>query len=179
MSGSSHPSSAAISLLSYSEYTSALDDLADVLWDCVDGGAAVNFVHPFTLADAKHFFRGLEKEVANGELLVLVARSEGRIVGMVHLAPAWQPNQPHRADVKKLLVHRNKRGQGLATALMERIEVEARARGRTLLTLDTGEGSDAYRIYRRLGWNELGMIPNYGLWPDGTPHGAVFFWKNL
>jgi GNAT superfamily N-acetyltransferase len=103
----------------------------------------------------------------------------GRIVGTVQLGLALPPNQPHRADVKKLLVHRSARGRGIGMALMTAAEEAARARGRTLLVLDTALGDDAERLYARAGWNRVGVIPGDALFPDGSPCDTVVFWKNL
>ena len=95
------------------------------------------------------------------------------------LIPAWSPNQPHRADISKLLVARRARRRGVAEALMAEAEVAARALGRTLLMLDTVEASDAERLYRRLGWTAYGVVPDFALLPDGRPWGCTFFYKAL
>ncbi|HEX3710400.1 MAG TPA: GNAT family N-acetyltransferase [Pseudolabrys sp.] len=157
----------------------ALDELAAVLEDCVAGGASVNFMPPFSRADAAAFFRGVVEEVARGDIVLLVARDGGRIIGTVQLGLATVPNQRHRADVKKMLVHRSARNRGIAAALMRHVEDEARARERTLLVLDTCVGSEAERLYVRAGWNRAGVVPGYALWPDGRPCDAAFFWKRV
>jgi GNAT superfamily N-acetyltransferase len=118
-------------------------------------------------------------EVARGETALLVARVGGRIVGTVQLGLALPPNQPHRAEVKKLLVHRSARGRGIGMALMTAAEEAARARGRTLLVLDTALGDNAERLYTRAGWNRVGVIPGYALFPDGSPCDTVVFWKQV
>jgi GNAT superfamily N-acetyltransferase len=115
----------------------ALDELAAVLEDCVAGGASVNFMPPFPREAAATFFRGVVKDVARGDIVLLAARDGGRIVGTVQLGLAMPPNQPHRADVKKLLVHRSGRERGVGAALMRQVENEAKSRGRMLLVLDT------------------------------------------
>lgn len=155
-----------------------LHGLARLLVDAVDSGAAVSFVPPLSVEDAEAWWRETLSETTDRSV-VLVARHGGRVVGSVQIHPAWAPNQPHRADLVKLLVHREARGTGLGTRLMNAVEVEARARGFRLLTLDAKSGGVAHRLYRRLGWTELGTIPDYALDPDGTPHDAVFFYKRI
>ena len=156
-----------------------LAQLAEVLVDCVAGGASVSFMPPFEHEDGKAFFTKIAGEVARGETALLVARVAGRIVGTVQLGLALPPNQPHRADVRKLLVHRSVRGRGIGMALMTAAEEAARARGRTLLVLDTALGDNAERLYTRAGWTRLGVIPNYALFPDGRPCDTVVFWKQV
>jgi GNAT superfamily N-acetyltransferase len=156
-----------------------LAELAEVLVDCVAGGASVNFMSPFGHDDAKAFFTKIAGEVARGEAALLVARVAGRIVGTVQLGLATPPNQPHRADIRKLLVHRSARGRGIGMALMSAAEEAARARGRTLLVLDTALGGDAERLYTRAGWTRVGVIPGYALFPDGSPCDTVYFWKQV
>jgi GNAT superfamily N-acetyltransferase len=152
-----------------------VDGLADVLFDCVDGGASVGYMAPFTREDAHAAMTGF----FDGRRIVLAAFDGDEVVGTAQLVPAPMPNQPHRADVAKVLVKRSARGRGVASALMERIEDEARARGFTVLVLDTVTGSDAYRLYARLGWQRVGPIPNYALTPDGAPCETTFFYKEL
>jgi GNAT superfamily N-acetyltransferase len=154
-------------------------ELAEVLVDCVAGGASVSFMPPFEHEDAKTFFTKIAGEVARGETALLVARLDGRIVGTVQLGLALPPNQPHRADVRKLLVHRSARGRGIGMALMSAAENAARARGRTLLVLDTALAGAADRLYTRAGWTRVGVIPNYALFPDGSPCDTVVFWKQV
>jgi GNAT superfamily N-acetyltransferase len=156
-----------------------LAELAEVLVDCVAGGASVSFMPPFEHEDGKAFFTKIAGEVARGEAALLVARLDGRIVGTVQLGLAMPPNQPHRADIRKLLVHRSARGRGIGMALMTAAEEAARARGRTLLVLDTALGDNAERLYTRAGWTRVGVIPGYALFPDGRPCDTVYFWKKL
>jgi len=153
--------------------------LADVLADCVAGGASVSFMPPFGHAAATDYFRKVAAEVDRGETALIAARLDRRIVGTVQLGLALPPNQPHRADVKKLLVHRAARGRGIGAALMSALENAARERGRTLLVLDTCEGGDAERLYARAGWSRVGVIPGYALYPDGRPCDTVIFWKQI
>lgn len=156
-----------------------LDALADVLHDCVAGGASVSYMWPFSHEQARRAFEGFAGEVERGRRLVLAAFSSGRLVGTVQVILALPPNQPHRAEIAKLLVRRSARGRGIARLLMERAEEEARAEGRTLLVLDTVTGSSAERLYRRLGWTTVGVVPGFALYPDGQPCDATFFWKAL
>jgi GNAT superfamily N-acetyltransferase len=115
--------------------------------------------------------------VAAGKTLLLGAYADGLLSGTVQISLDTPDNQRHRGDVRKLLVHRRARGRGLARGLMEAAQAHAKARGLTLLTLDTVTGSDAERLYARLGWTRVGVIPDYALYPDGRPCDATFFWK--
>ena len=156
-----------------------LAELAEVVVDCVAGGASVSFMSPFEHENGKAFFAKIAGEVARGEAALFVARVAGRIVGTVQLGLAMPPNQPHRADIRKLLVRQSARGRGIGIALMTAAEEAARARGRTLLVLDTALGDNAERLYTRAGWTRVGVIPNYALFPDGSPCDTVYFWKQV
>ncbi len=156
--------------LSAAEAERELAGLAAVLHACVHAGASVSFVLPFSLADAESFWRrkvlpGLHA----GTVVLLAARDQGRIVGTVQIDCDTPPNQPHRAEVRKLLVHPEARRRGLARALMAELERRAAARGRTLITLDTASDDKAEPLYRSLGYNVVGVIPDYSLDPAGTP----------
>jgi GNAT superfamily N-acetyltransferase len=152
--------------------------LAEILADCVVGGASVSFMAPFPVEEAHRWWGGVIESVAAGRTVLFGAYRDGALFGTVQLGLDVPPNQPHRGDVKKLLVHRRARTLGLGTALMEALEAEARRRGLTLLTLDTASG-DAERLYRRLGWVPAGVIPNYALWPGGGFCDTTIFWKGL
>jgi GNAT superfamily N-acetyltransferase len=156
----------------------ALAELADVLADCVEGGASVSFMLPYSRDDAATFFEKVIASIARDETVLVAAKLNGRIVGTVQLGIDMPPNQPHRADIKKLLVHRAARNHGLGAKLMERAEQEAKARGRTLLVLDTA-GSEAERLYVRTGWQRVGVVPDYAMWPGGGFCDTTFFWKKL
>jgi GNAT superfamily N-acetyltransferase len=153
------------------------DGLAAVLHDCVEGGASVGYMAPFSLEDARAHFDGVQPEIESGKRVLLAAFDGGELVGTVQIAAARPPNQPHRADVAKLLVRRSARRQGVARLLMERAELEARTEGWTLLVLDTVTGDPAERLYERMGWTKVGVIPNYALYPDGRPCDTTVFWK--
>lgn len=155
------------------------EGLAAVLHDCVDGGASVSYMAPFSIDDARAHFDGIQPEIESGRRVLLAAFLDGDLVGTVQVSAAWPPNQPHRADVAKLLVRRSARTRGLGQQLMERAELEARAEGWTLLVLDTVTGDPAERLYERLGWTKVGVIPNYALYPDGRPCDTTVFWKAL
>lgn len=157
----------------------AVGELARVLADCVDGGASVSFMPPFGQREAEAFFENVAGEVANGKTILLAAKVDGRIQGTVQLGLDTPPNQPHRGDVKKLLVHRAARKAGLAAALMQEIESAARKRGRWLLVLDTVKDGDGERVYTRMGWQRTGIIPDYALFPDGSLCDTVVFWKKV
>jgi ribosomal protein S18 acetylase RimI-like enzyme len=161
------------------EVRAYLDGLAGVLEDCVAGGASISYLAPFTLDDARIAFEGFADDVGRGGRLLLAAFLDGELVGTVQVVFAWQPNQPHRAEIAKLLVHRDARRRGVAEALMVRAEEEARNEGRTLLVLDTVTGDPAERLYERLGWTKMGVIPDYALYPDGRLCDTTFFYKTL
>ena len=162
------------------EASACIDALADVLIDCVEGGASVSFMAPLSQDKARAFWRNVAEGVARGERALLIAEDEaGAIHGTVQLVLAQPENQPHRADVAKMLVHRRARRQGVAQRLMAAIEDEARAEGKTVLVLDTVTGGDAERLYARAGWQRVGVVPNYALMPDGAFCGTTFFCKQL
>jgi GNAT superfamily N-acetyltransferase len=157
-----------------------VDGLADVLVDCVAGGASVGFMHPYDHARAAAFWVDVLGRAERGERIVLVAEDpdDHEVVGTVQVVFAGPDNQPHRGDVSKVLVHRRARRQGVGEALMVAAEAAARDAGRTLLVLDTAS-PDADRLYRRLGWMRVGHIPKFALWPDGGFVGTTFFYKDL
>src|SRR4051812_17561190 len=142
-----------------------IDGLADVLIDCVEGGASVSFMHPLTRERALAFWRHVAQSVATGERALLVAEDADGVCGTVQLTLAQPENQPHRADVLKMLVHRRARRRGLGAALMQAAEATAREHGKTLLVLDAVTGGDGARLYERLGWVRVGDIPGYALMP--------------
>jgi GNAT superfamily N-acetyltransferase len=156
-----------------------LDGLAAVLEDCVAGGASVSYLAPFPREEARAAFAGFAAEAAAGRRLLLAAFADGELVGTVQVVLALPPNQPHRAEIAKLLVHRSARRRGIARLLMEHAEAEARAEGKTLLVLDTVTGEAAEHLYTRLGWIRVGVIPGYALYPDGRPCDTTVFWKRL
>ena len=158
---------------------SSLEQLAAVLVDCVEGGASVSFMSPFSQGQGLTFFRKVASAVASGDTVLLAAKLEGRIVGTVQLGLDTPPNQPHRADVKKLLVRRSARGHGVAAALMVRVEEEAKRRGRWLLVLDTVPGDNGHRLYLREGWMQIGIVPDYALFPDGRLCDTAIMCKRL
>jgi GNAT superfamily N-acetyltransferase len=158
----------------------SVDALADVLIDCVAGGASVSFMWPLARDRAQAFWRGVAAGVARGERLLFVAEdAAARLVGTVQLIVDLPENQPHRADVAKLLVHRDARRHGVAPRLLDALEAAARAAGRTVLVLDTVTGGDAERVYARAGWQRVGVVPDYALLPDGAPCATTFFTKRL
>jgi GNAT superfamily N-acetyltransferase len=156
-----------------------LDQLAEVLCDCVEGGASVNFMRPMTLARAEAFWRTVDQGLARGDRALIVAEDgEGRIVGTAQAIWAPQENQPHRADIAKMLVHRRARRMGVGAAVLEAAERAARDAGKTVLVLDTASDS-AERLYARSGWQRVGLIPDYALLPDGAFCDTVVFYKKL
>ncbi|MGA2550310.1 MAG: GNAT family N-acetyltransferase [Burkholderiaceae bacterium] len=154
--------------------------LAEVLIDCVEGGASVSFMWPLPREKAIGFWERVIASVGRGERHLLVAEdSSGQVLGTVQVITDLPENQPHRADVAKMLVHRRARRRGIAAALMLAAEDAARKTGRTLLVLDTVTGGTAERLYTRLGWRRVGVIPGYALWPTGAPCDTTYFYKEL
>jgi len=156
-----------------------IEGLSDVLIDCVEGGASISFMLPMSRTKAEAFWRTIASSMARGERVVLAAEDDaGMIVGTVQVILAQPENQPHRGDLAKMLVHRRARRQGIGAALLAAAERSALNAGKTLLVLDTASG-DAERLYAREGWQRCGQIPNYALWPDGTPCATTIFFKFL
>jgi ribosomal protein S18 acetylase RimI-like enzyme len=137
----------------------------------------VSYLPPLATGVARGFFRRMASEVAAGTRILLAAWDNASLVGTVMLEFASSPNQPHRAEVQKLLVHPDTRRRGVARALMACAEAEAQRAGKTLLTLDTRAGDAAENLYRAMGWHEAGRIPGYALNADRTPCDTIFFWK--
>lgn len=156
-----------------------IEGLVDLLVDCIDGDAGVSFMYPLEPAKARAFWRRVADGVAAGERALLVAEDDTGVVGTVQLVLDQPENQPHRADLSKMLVHRRARRQGLGAALLRAAEQMALDCGKTLLVLDTNEGSDAERLYARMGWIRVGTIPGYSLQPRGGLRGTTLFYKAL
>lgn len=155
-----------------------LAGLCDVLVDCVEGGASVNFMHPMTRAKAESFWQKVADSLARGERALIVAEDAQGIVGTAQAVWAGPENQPHRADIAKMLVHRRARRGGVGAAVLAAAEDAARTAGKTLLVLDTAS-ADAERLYERGGWQRVGAIPKYALLPEGPFCGTVFYYKDL
>jgi GNAT superfamily N-acetyltransferase len=157
-----------------------LDALADVLIDCVEGGASVGFMSPISRATAGTFWQRVIQGVVDDERILLVAENaEGQIVGTVQIVTKQPENQPHRADIAKMLVSRHARRQGIAAKLLAAVDEAARAAFKSVLVLDTVTGGDAERLYERAGWQRVGVVPNYALMPDGPYCSTTFFHKQL
>jgi GNAT superfamily N-acetyltransferase len=167
--------------LSAQEAREQIDALSAVLIDCVEGGASVSFMSPLTRERADAFWQGVAEGVAEGERILLVAQEDtsGRIVGTVQIVLKQPENQPHRADIAKMLVHGQARKRGIGAALMRAAEDAARRAGKTVLVLDTVTGGDAERLYERVGWIKSGVIPNYALWPKGGFCDTTVFYKQI
>ena len=156
-----------------------VESLADVLIDCVEGGASVGFMDPLTRERAVAFWRRVAGWVAAGERVLLVAEDAGGPCGTVQLVVAQPENQPHRADLTKLLVHRRARRHGVGTALVRAAESVARECGKTLLVLDAVTDGDAARLYERVGWTQVGAIPGYALLPRGGLCSTTVYYRDL
>jgi len=156
-----------------------IDGLCRVLVDCVEGGASVSFMRPMTPQKARAFWTKVAAGVQRGERIVVVAEeSDGTIVGTAQVVNAESENQPHRADIAKMLVHRRARKRGVGALLLKAAEEAALRAGKSLLVLDTAS-ADAERLYERNGWKRVGEIPNYALLPDGPPCATIVFFKQL
>jgi GNAT superfamily N-acetyltransferase len=155
-----------------------IEQLVDVLIDCVDGGASVSFMHPLSREKATAFWRRVAADVGAGRRLLYVASDATGIVGTVQVILDQPENQPHRADVAKMLVRRRARRRGLGEALMRAAEDGARTVGKTVLVLDTAS-DDAERVYRKLGWVCVGIVPDYALWPHGGLCPTTFYYRKL
>jgi ribosomal protein S18 acetylase RimI-like enzyme len=157
------------------------EELAEVLMDCVAGGASIGFMQPLDHAKALAFWQNGLASAARGERIILVAEDveTRKIMGTVQVVLAMPDNQPHRADIAKMQIHRSARRRGLGKTLMRAAETTAREAGKTLLVLDTVTGSDAERLYTRLGWVRCGEIPNYALWPQGGLCSTTVFYRML
>jgi ribosomal protein S18 acetylase RimI-like enzyme len=170
-----------IRLLTAKEARERNASLCDVLIDCVEGGASVGFMAPLPRPKAEAFWRAIEQGVADGTRMLLIAEdgASQSVAGTVQVVLGQPENQPHRADISKMLVHRRARRQGIGALLMRAAEDSARAAGKSLLVLDTVSGGDAEWLYRRLGWEKVGEIPGYALWPDGRLCATTYYYKPL
>jgi GNAT superfamily N-acetyltransferase len=157
-----------------------IEALADVLIDCVEGGASVSFMQPLSREKAVAFWRDVADGVACHERVLLVAEDhEGEVVGTVQMIVSQPDNQPHRGDIAKMLVHRKARRRGIAQRLMAAIDGVARDEGKSVLVLDTVTGGDAERLYERAGWQRVGNVPKYALMPNGQFCSTTYFYKHL
>jgi GNAT superfamily N-acetyltransferase len=155
-----------------------IQGLAEVLIDCVHGGASVSFMRPLPLDKAAAFWRGIGAQLADGRRALLIAEDARGVIGTVQLIFDLPENQPHRADLSKMLVHRRARRRGVGEALLRAAEALAREHGKRLLVLDTASG-DAERLYARAGWIRVGVIPGFALWPEGGLCDTTFFYRTL
>jgi GNAT superfamily N-acetyltransferase len=167
-----------VRLLGADEARDRIGQLAEVLLDCVEGGASVSFMLPMAREKALRFWQNVADGITRGERTLIVAEDGDGIVGTVQLITDMPENQPHRADVAKLLVHRRARGAGIGRRLMEAVEEAARGQGRRVLVLDTASET-AERLYERLGWQRVGVVPDYAYMPDGALCATTFFYKHV
>jgi GNAT superfamily N-acetyltransferase len=155
-----------------------MQGLAELLIDCVDGGASVSFMYPLSMPKALAFWQRVADGVASGERALLIAEDAAGVVGTVQLVLEQPENQPHRADLSKMLVHRRSRCQGVGGELMQAAEQLAQECGKSLLVLDTAN-DDAERLYARLGWQHCGVIPDYALFPHGGRCATTYMYRVL
>ncbi|WP_186149672.1 GNAT family N-acetyltransferase [Burkholderia gladioli] len=157
------------------EARAKIPELAEVLIDCVEGGASVSFMLPIARDTALRFWQG----VADERVLLVAEDAAGITIGTVQMITAQPENQPHRADIAKMLVHRRARRQGVGEALIQAVEAIASEEGKTVLVLDTVTGGAAERLYRRAGWQRVGDVPDFALMPDGAPCGTTFYYRHV
>ena len=172
-------STVAYEVLDVEGFRSIIPQLGELIADSVDSGSSVNFLRGFSAADGAAWWTARIPDVASGAIRPIIARLDGDVVGVVLLVPSRNPNSPHRAEVNKVIVHRRARGHGIGTGLMDALEDLARAEGRWLLLLDTESGSDAERMYRRLGWTAFGTVPDHAMRVDGELGQTTYFRKDL
>ena len=156
-----------------------IDALARLLIDSVESGASVSFMRPLTYEKAEGFWRRVAEDVEAGVRLLLVAEDEHGICGTVQLLLDMPENQPHRADLLKMLVHSRARRQGVGAALMRAAEDAARESGKWLLVLDAVTDGDGARLYERLGWVRVGDIPDFALYPEGGLCSTTYYYRRL
>jgi GNAT superfamily N-acetyltransferase len=166
-------------ILSAVEYRDAIPRLGVILSDAVNSGAGVSFLLPFHDADGEAYWAEQAAAVDAGRKIVFTAHEDGVIAGTVSLERAWPPNQPHRGEISKMLVHRDFRRRGVGKLLLQALETEARRIGLTLLTFDTVADSPAEAFYRNLGFTCIGYIPDYALSPTGQLDATAIFFKKL
>ena len=165
-----------IRILDADEARERIPELALILYDCVKNGASVNFMNPFSMTDAIEFYTQVVDAVERKEIVLFVALENEHAIGTCQLVPAKKPNQPHRADLAKMLVLSSHRNQGIGKNLLYAVDDEVKRRGLKLVTLDTALNT-AERLYERAGYIRAGTIPNFALWPDGGYCDSVYFYK--
>ncbi len=170
-----------VRILSAEKFAAAIPRLSEILIDAVAAGAGVSFMHPLSQADAAAYWQNQLSDVASGRTFVFACEEDRhkKIAGTVMLQKSWAPNQPHRADVAKLLVHRDSRRQGVASALMLEVERKAAELGLKLITFDAVAGGGAESFYRTMGYTPVGIIPDYAYSGDGKLDATMFFYKAL
>lgn len=167
----------AIVLFDATQALAQLHDFVDVLCDCVNNGASVGFLPPLSAEEAEAYWRDVIADVARGQIVLLGAQQDGRVIGSVQLHPSGKRNGLHRAEVAKMLVHTSARRRGIARALMTALEDEARRLGRTTLVLDTRQGEPSEILYQGMGYQKAGVIPQFARSADGTLHSTVLYYK--
>ncbi len=163
------------------DFEAVEESLAEIVADGVNGGAAISFMQPYSGDDGLRFWRDkVFPDVASGKRVLFVAYLDEAIIGTVQMDIALPPNQPHRCEVAKMVVHSRARRQGVARRLMLALEAHARSIGKTLITLDTRTGDKAESLYGSLGFRTAGIIPHYAYDPDGRArHGTTYMYKEI
>ncbi|NJP66903.1 GNAT family N-acetyltransferase [Streptomyces sp. ventii] len=161
------------------EFRQRVPDLSLLLADSVAGGASVGFLAPFDATAAARWWRRQAAEVDSGAQSVWVGQDDRGVVGAVVLHREAKPNAAHRGEIRKLLVHRDARGEGIGRELLTAARHHAAATGLSLLLLDTATGSPAERLYRSDGWTPYGVVPDFARDPGGALDDCTFFYRRL
>lgn len=165
--------------LTLQEYESVLPQLSALLIDAVESNAGVSFMHPLNPDIATAFWRKQVGDVSTGAIHHFVAEDNGQIIGTVLLHKAWAPNQPHRGEISKMLVHSQRRRQGIGRKLLEVVENRARGLGLSLITFDAVAHGRSEHFYKAAGYVVAGYYPGYALSPQGELDDTALFYKQL
>lgn len=166
-------------VIAASELITVISDLTDTFVETVNGGSPLGFMPPITRDQSRDYWISLLPELRGNRRLLIVAMSNGRVVGSAQLALSQRANSPHRAEVEKVFVARSARGGGVGTALMRAVEEVAVQHGRTLLLLNTRYNEPAYFWYKVLGYSDVGVIPGWTIGANGERYDHVSMFKEL
>lgn len=168
-----------ITIISSTHINSYIQALSALLIQCVDDGASIGFLPPLATAQASQYWQQVNTAIINNERVLIIASNEHTIVGCVQLALCSKANAQHRAEVEKLMVSPNARKQGIAKALINTLEAQARLYQRSLIVLDTRKGDAASHLYKKLFYCEAGTIPDFAINAEGSKDATVLFYKQL
>lgn len=166
-------------LLKLEKLTNYLDELIVLLCDCVDSGASIGFLPPMSELEAKSYWLGVQENIDAHNTIMLIVKNDGQVIGSVQISLSSKSNALHRCEVEKLMVLSDFQRQGVATMLMQGVEKVAAAWQRELVVLDTRTDDDAYHLYKKLGYNIVGNIPNYAKSASGDFDPTTIFYKEI